>query len=236
MDFGKVENEVKEKMEQDCMGTVKQVKNELIEDVEQLEEQAAAKKKFACDLCGKRFQRHDHMIQHREFVHEGIKRFGCPICDKFFSRKENVANHIKVVHEKRKDFQCEICGKYLISKFSLENHRRTHTGEKPFACDVCGAKFADPSALIGHKKIHSDSPKVMIKCPFCESEFSKKWNLDIHIQNKHSGKEQLPSNAYTEEAKMAAVAMADKVMDVLSKCKIHDKDYLRTMKFYLVLI
>ena len=169
------------------------------------------KKKFVCDLCGKTFQRKDHMTQHRDFVHNGIKRYACPICDKFFSRKENVTNHVKVVHQKKKDFQCEICGKYLISKFSLENHTRTHTGEKPFVCEVCPAAFADPSSLISHRKTHSDGPKHVVKCHICNAEFSKKWNHDIHIQNKHSTVDQLPSNSYSEEDKLAAVAMADKV-------------------------
>ena len=187
------------------------IEPELIEPVNIPVTKASEKKKFICNLCGKGFQRNDHLVQHREFVHEGIKRHGCPLCDKFFSRKENVATHVRMVHEKRKDFQCEICGKYLTSKFSLDNHRRTHTGERPFVCDICSASFTDPSALIGHKKIHSDSPKIMIKCHFCGSEFSKKWNLDIHIQNKHSGQEQLPSSAYSEETKAAAVSMADKI-------------------------
>ena len=66
-------------------------------------------------------------------------------------------------------------------------------------------------ASLSHRKTHSDGPKPVVKCHICDAEFSKKWNLDIHIQNKHSSVDQLPSNSYSEEDKLAAVAMADKV-------------------------
>jgi uncharacterized Zn-finger protein len=53
-------------------------------------------KDLTCKICGKLFQRQEHLIRHFR-VHSGEKPFACdfPGCTKRFSRKDNLSQHQK---------------------------------------------------------------------------------------------------------------------------------------------
>ena len=81
--------------------------------------------KFACDLCGKRFQT------------EGIKK-----------------KHM-LTHSSLRPHPCTVpgCGKSFKTQLALEGHVRTHTGDKPHVCSVegCGKAYSEPSQLSRHR-------------------------------------------------------------------------------------
>lgn len=56
------------------------------------DDEGDAARKFACDVCDKRFTRKDHMQRHKT-AHAGIKLHECAYCSKRFSRKDNQVKH-----------------------------------------------------------------------------------------------------------------------------------------------
>lgn len=53
-------------------------------------------KEHGCDICGKRFARHEHVNRHIRSVHTKERPFECSICGNRFSRNDNLSQHLKV--------------------------------------------------------------------------------------------------------------------------------------------
>lgn len=79
------------------------------------------------------------------------KRFACDICDKKFNRAPNLSKHRKNVHRTILSHACDQCGRRFAFAEDLQNHKIYHTGERRY-CDLCDKSFTWASSLKKHKK------------------------------------------------------------------------------------
>ena len=165
---------------------------------------------FACEQCGKSFAVAKRLQEHLDFTHLGLRNINCDICFKSFEFSKTLVQHKRMKHTAagHQRFQCETCGYASKTKQALEAHTRRHRGEKPYSCDLCPKSFADQSCLIKHLRVHSGENKT--QCSICGQEVSKK-QLKIHILNKHSKSDDDRNYTYSDEVKIEAVRLAEKV-------------------------
>ncbi|XP_039216916.1 zinc finger protein 724-like isoform X2 [Crotalus tigris] len=118
----------------------------------------AARKKYTCNECGKRFDQPSQVIKHQR-IHTGEKPFLCPECGKRFNKQSNLNVHLRL-HRGEKPYSCPDCGKRFNAKYHLRGHYRIHTGEKPYVCEDCGKRFPVKSSLNKHQRIHTGDPNL----------------------------------------------------------------------------
>ena len=123
----------------------------------------------------------------------------CGECQKTFRHQGFLQVHIKAYHDQTVH-TCEECKEDIIGKKSLLNHMRKHKGprekkrvshrentlpqkskESP-VCDKCGKSFGQKSHLVRHKLVHQTE---RFSCNVYQTQFRRKDNLDIHIENVH---------------------------------------------------
>lgn len=51
---------------------------------------------YLCNLCQRRFKRHEHLKRHFRSLHTFEKPYNCSICNKKFSRSDNLNQHLKI--------------------------------------------------------------------------------------------------------------------------------------------
>ncbi|CAB0030351.1 unnamed protein product [Trichogramma brassicae] len=143
------------------------------------------RKDFACDKCERKFGFKTHLLNHQKTVHEGRKDYTCDNCEKKFGFIYNLRNHQKTIHEGRKDYACDKCEKKFGQKSHLLWHQREfHEGRKDYACDKCETKCRNNSDLLNHQKIVHDGRKDYA-CDKGERKFGLKCNLLLHQRTVH---------------------------------------------------
>jgi stress-induced morphogen len=100
-------------------------------------------------------------------MHDRSKLFACDKCDYSSTKEANLREHVL---DKHSNFSEEIL--------------------KPHVCEVCGFRFKSSCHLIRHLKIHNrDVMKpYLFKCEYCNSSFTERYNLRVHIEIKHKQK------------------------------------------------
>lgn len=169
-------------------------------------------KKFACDMCVRKFVRRDSLNLHL-LTHTGEKPHKCDMCDYRCLRNYSLKQHIMVKHKNEKKFSCHMCSNTFVRKDILNKHLLTHTGEKPFKCNMCEymclrkyaldqhvmfkhkneknfschmciCKFARKDSLNRHLRVHTgDKPYI---CDLCDYRSIRKSNLSDHIKSVHT--------------------------------------------------
>lgn len=119
------------------------------------------------------------------------KKFACDICDKRYLTKHLLSIH-KKSHANLKEFKClnESCFFETNSPYDLNNHiKRIHNPTRPFKCSECDKKFKRRCDMINHKKSVHTNVRTYVKCPVCETIILEK-GLQSHMINRHSEKAQ----------------------------------------------
>ena len=111
-------------------------------------------------------------------------------------------------------YKCDDCEKTFSQKGYLKQHMNTHTGAPRKQCKYCDKDFSDKSHLHRHVKKCHPTPKVIentqgfivlekspdrnpvkelkpknkdFNCETCDFKTKRKYNLEVHIRNKHEG-------------------------------------------------
>ncbi|XP_071403644.1 zinc finger and BTB domain-containing protein 40 [Centroberyx affinis] len=109
------------------------------------------------------------------------KKVACDLCGRTFAHPSGMIYHKRTEHFEEKPFACEECGAKFGANSSLKNHMRLHTGEKPYHCKHCDMSFSVAAALAYHtKKKHSEGK--MYACQYCEALFAQSIELTRHVR------------------------------------------------------
>lgn len=153
-------------------------------------------RKYVCQRegCGKSFVTGTRLRRHQA-VHEGADRFRCSDCGQSFRKKETLHKHVRKDHLNQPAFECPEpgCDEAFPSKPSLKRHRDKVHGEIKFWCNECAVTtnqdgseervgFTTELLLQQHVKQEHQN------CIFCEYKSSSRWELEQHVEMRHSGK------------------------------------------------
>ncbi|XP_075258229.1 uncharacterized protein LOC142350303 isoform X2 [Convolutriloba macropyga] len=130
------------------------------------------------------------------------EKFACEVCGKSFNRGDHLRRHM-VVHTKEKSFQCKTCGKSFSQKSSLSTHEKIHlassgqsadgssTGaDVMIKCDLCERKFIQKHNYLHHLKVchrdlYGEDDSNTLPCFYCNCTFNTRLGLSNHITRHH---------------------------------------------------
>ncbi|KAL8972082.1 MAG: hypothetical protein Q9183_000737 [Haloplaca sp. 2 TL-2023] len=175
------------------------------------------REKFKCSVlgCGQTFRKHATLQKHNIVAHEGGKPFSCELqdddgneCGQGFDTAGRLQSHQGRVHGGKR-FWCSICvDKVAEQDTALNETLATDEGgfatyaklqehikfQHPPECSQCGIVCCSQRELKNHLEIAHGSLDVndrkTHRCPEsdCGRAFTKKWNLNAHIQSAHNSK------------------------------------------------
>ncbi|KAJ8364537.1 hypothetical protein SKAU_G00133680 [Synaphobranchus kaupii] len=131
---------------------------------------------FTCETCGKSFKRSMSLKVHF-LQHSGEKPFRCENCAERFQYKYQLRSHMSI-HIGHKQFMCQWCGKDFNMKQYFDEHMKTHTGEKPFICEICGKSFTSRPNMKRHRRTHTGEKPY--PCDVCGQRFRFSNMLKAH--------------------------------------------------------
>ncbi|XP_071027849.1 zinc finger protein 652 [Oncorhynchus clarkii lewisi] len=131
---------------------------------------------FTCETCGKSFKRSMSLKVH-SLQHSGEKPFRCENCAERFQYKYQLRSHMSI-HIGHKQFMCQWCGKDFNMKQYFDEHMKTHTGEKPFICEICGKSFTSRPNMKRHRRTHTGEKPY--PCELCSQRFRFSNMLKAH--------------------------------------------------------
>lgn len=149
-------------------------------------------KSHVCDYddCPRGFRTASELAKHKKCVHLGIKDHKCDECGKEFARKDKLNRHLLIHSPNRPTYPCPFktftgCAKTFYRKDKLQRHIFAHSKEKPYKCDTCSKLFARKDNLTEHTRIHTGEFKH--RCPVCNKGMGGPKKMLLHVQQKHSG-------------------------------------------------
>ena len=165
-----------------------------------------------CDECGNMFKK-ANFARHLK-VHTGRSVLTCEECGKTFNRTDGFRKHVNRFHEETAEHECGDCKKTFSQKWYLKEHMIIHTGAPRKQCKYCEKDFSSKSHLHRHVKKCHPTPKILentqgfimlekspernpvqhlkpkkkaFNCETCDFKSQRKYNLDVHMKNKHEG-------------------------------------------------
>ncbi|XP_032301709.1 zinc finger protein 142 isoform X3 [Coturnix japonica] len=131
---------------------------------------------------------HKRVLIRHMLLHTGEKPHKCELCD-FTCRDVSYLSKHMLTHSKDKNFMCTECGYITKWKHYLNVHMRKHTGDLRYQCNQCSYRCHRADQLSSHKLRHQGKSLI---CEVCGFACKRKYELQKHMQAKHSQNYQVP--------------------------------------------
>ncbi|NXC42454.1 ZN142 protein, partial [Penelope pileata] len=131
---------------------------------------------------------HKRVLIRHMLLHTGEKPHKCELCD-FTCRDVSYLSKHMLTHSNDKNYMCTECGYITKWKHYLNVHMRKHTGDLRYQCNQCSYRCHRADQLSSHKLRHQG--KTLI-CEVCGFACKRKYELQKHMQAKHSQNYQVP--------------------------------------------
>jgi len=151
----------------------------------------AMKRNCKCKICGRLFNKNEHLQRHLVSRHSSAKPHICTHtgCEKAFKRKDKLVEHSKC-HTGIKRYSCLICGRKYRYREGLLYHEKTHEKDQQFRCAQCAIPFVRSSELKRHMAlehgIHDKKELYAYHCQICGQSFPRPERLKRHVERDHS--------------------------------------------------
>ncbi|NXH16275.1 ZN142 protein, partial [Bucco capensis] len=131
---------------------------------------------------------HKRVLIRHMLLHTGEKPHKCALCD-FTCRDVSYLSKHMLTHSNNKNFMCTECGYITKWKHYLNVHMRKHTGDLRYHCNQCSYRCHRADQLSSHKLRHQGKSLI---CEVCGFACRRKYELQKHMQAKHSQNYQVP--------------------------------------------
>ncbi|NWW85592.1 ZN142 protein, partial [Rhynochetos jubatus] len=131
---------------------------------------------------------HKRVLIRHMLLHTGEKPHKCELCD-FMCRDVSYLSKHMLTHSNDKNFMCTECGYITKWKHYLNVHMRKHTGDLRYQCNQCSYRCHRADQLSSHKLRHQGKSLI---CEVCAFACKRKYELQKHMQAKHSQNYQVP--------------------------------------------
>ncbi|NWQ74749.1 ZN142 protein, partial [Columbina picui] len=131
---------------------------------------------------------HKRVLIRHMMLHTGEKPHKCELCD-FTCRDVSYLSKHMLTHSNDKNFMCTECGYITKWKHYLNVHMRKHTGDLRYQCNQCSYRCHRADQLSSHKLRHQGKSLI---CEVCGFACKRKYELQKHMQAKHSQNYQVP--------------------------------------------
>lgn len=147
---------------------------------------------FECSVCNKYFPTKNALIKHKALEISQViytkPAFSCKECRKKFRFQKSYKKHLINEHSKSPNsVACDKCDVRCPNKEILAEHIQNVHDRNLYLCPHCKKEFVRYSHVLRHlAQSGCDGQRVShYACEICDSTFSRKDNLSVHIRLQH---------------------------------------------------
>ncbi|XP_063708694.1 zinc finger protein 761-like [Culicoides brevitarsis] len=143
------------------------------------------RKRFACNLCERKFNSEAAFERHLRYHAKG-HMVACHICGKtvqtnsYLQMKSHARTHKKVEVQ---EFKCEKCDEVFQSRYKLTRHGNVVHNLNQVTCHLCGKVFAEQD--LKRHLVYCNAGEL--KCRHCPMTFTKESARQLHNNKFHTG-------------------------------------------------
>lgn len=139
-----------------------------------------------CNECGRVFQYHRQLLEHRSARHSGENKFKCKKCERYYPNRYYLAKHLKRHEEAEKNgISLDELGadldEGLMERNKYVRQKSTEQQKSSYECDDCDETFRKFCLLTEHRRMkHSNNNGY--SCIKCGRRYPNRYYLTKHMK------------------------------------------------------